>query len=43
MIDIETTQESVLLVSKASTSDKGKAPLEPIVLVDLDLDKKQQG
>ena len=42
-IDIETIQESVLLVSKASTSDKGKAPLEPIVLVDLDLGKKHRG
>ena len=39
-IDIDTTQEFVLLVSKASTSDKGKAPLEPIVLVDLDPGKK---
>ena len=42
-IGIETTQESVLSVSKASTSDKGKAPLEPIVLVDLDSGKKHQG
>ena len=30
-------------MSKASTSDKGKASLEPIVLVDLDPGKKHQG
>ena len=42
-IDIETTQESVLSMSKASTSDKDKAPLERIMLVDLDPGKKHQG